>query len=78
MRQAKTAEPRPQLEAVLQRLLVVVLFGRVLHDNSVVSFADLTPLLGLGLLLLWDLDFLRGRRRLGDKLLQVVLQDTTH
>jgi hypothetical protein len=78
MRQARTAEPRPQLEAVLQRLLVVVLFGRVLHDNSVVSFADLTPLLGLGLLLLWDLDFLRGRRRLGDKLLQVVLQDTTH
>jgi hypothetical protein len=78
MRQAKTAEPRPQLEAVLQRLLVVVLFGRVLHDNSVVSFADLTPLLGLGLPLLWDLDFLRGRRRLGDKLLQVVLQDTTH
>jgi hypothetical protein len=53
------------LEAVLQCLLVVVLVGCVLHDNGVVSFADLPPLLGLGLPLLWDLDFLRGRRRLG-------------
>jgi hypothetical protein len=72
------AEPRPQLEAVLQRLLVIILVGRVLHDNGVVSFTDLTPLLGIGLPLLWDLNFLRGRRRLGDKLLQIVLQDTTH
>jgi hypothetical protein len=72
------AEPRSQLKEVLQRFLVVVLIGRVLHDYSVVSFTDFTPLLGLGLSLLWDLDFLRGRRRLGDKLLQVILQDTTH
>jgi hypothetical protein len=72
------AESRPQLEAVLQRCLVVVVVGRVLHDYGVVSFADLAPLLGLGLPLLWDLDFLRGRRRLGDKFLQVILQDTTH
>jgi hypothetical protein len=48
MRQARTAEPRPQLEAVLQ-CLFVVLVGRVLHDNGIVSFADLTSLLGLGL-----------------------------
>jgi hypothetical protein len=48
------------LEAVLQRLLVVVLVGRVLQNYGVVSFADLTPLLGLGLPLLWDLDFLGG------------------
>jgi hypothetical protein len=33
---------------VLQRLLVVVLDGRVFHDNCVVSFADFTPLLSLG------------------------------
>jgi hypothetical protein len=59
MRQARTAEPRPQLEAVLQ-CLFIVLVGRVLHDNGIVSFTDLTPLLGLGLPLLWDLDFLRG------------------
>jgi hypothetical protein len=71
------AEPRPQLEAVLQRLLVVVLVGRVLHDHGVVSFADFPSLLGLGLPLLRDLDYLRGRRRLGDKLLQFILQDTT-
>jgi hypothetical protein len=67
VRKARMAEPRPQLEAVLQRLLVVVV-GRVLHDNGVVSFADLPLLLGLGLPLLWDLDFLRGWRRLGDEL----------
>jgi hypothetical protein len=52
VREARSAEPRPQLEAVLQRLLVVVLVGRVLHDNGVVSFADLPPLLGLGFPLL--------------------------
>jgi hypothetical protein len=43
------AQPRPQLEAVLQRLLVVVLFGCVFHDNCVVSLADFAPLLGLDL-----------------------------
>jgi hypothetical protein len=50
------AEPRPQLEAVLQRLLIVVLLGRVFHDNGVISFANFTPLLGLGFPLLWDFD----------------------
>jgi hypothetical protein len=60
VRKARTAEPRPQLEAVLQRLLVIVFVGCVLHDYGVVSFTDLPPLLGLGLPLLWDLDFLRG------------------
>jgi hypothetical protein len=54
------AEPRSQLEAVLQRLLVVVLVGRIFHDYSVVSFVDFPPLLGLGFSLLRDLDFLRG------------------
>jgi hypothetical protein len=48
---------------VLQRLLVVVLVGRVLHDDSVISFADFSPLLGFGFSLLRDLDFLRGRLR---------------
>jgi hypothetical protein len=40
----------------LQHLPVVVLLGRVLHENGVVSFADFSPLLGLGFPLLWDLD----------------------
>jgi hypothetical protein len=44
------------LEAVLQRLLVVVLVGRVFHDNCVISFADFSPLLSLGFSLFWDLD----------------------
>jgi hypothetical protein len=56
MRQARAVEPRPQLEAVLQRLLVVVLLERVFYDNRVVSFTDFMPLLGLGFSLLWDLD----------------------
>jgi hypothetical protein len=73
MRQAGTAKPRPQLEAVLQRLLIVVLLGRVFYDDGVISFADLPPLLGLGLSLLRDPDSLRRRLRLGDELLQVVL-----
>jgi hypothetical protein len=41
---------------VLQRLLIVVLLGRVFYENGVVSFADFMPLLGLGFPLLWDLD----------------------
>jgi inactivated superfamily I helicase len=56
MRQARAAEPRLQLEAVLQCLLVVVLIGRIFNDNNIVSLADFTPLLSLGLPLLWDLD----------------------
>jgi hypothetical protein len=69
VRQARTAEPRPQLKAVLQCLLVVILVGRVLHDNGVIFLADLPPLLGLSLSLLRDLDFMRGQWRFGDKLL---------
>jgi hypothetical protein len=75
MRQARAAEPRPQLEAVLQRILVVVLIGRVFNDNCVVSLANFAPLLGLGLPFLWNLDQLRRRRRLRDELRKVVLQE---
>jgi hypothetical protein len=75
VRQARTAEPRPQLEAVLQRLLVVILIGHIFNDNCVVSLANFAPLLGLGLPFLRDLDQLRRRRRLGDELLQVILQE---
>jgi hypothetical protein len=58
MRQSRAAEPRPQLEALLQRLIVVLL-GRVFDDYCVVSFTNLAPLLGLGFPFLWDLDQLR-------------------
>jgi hypothetical protein len=78
MRQAGTAKPRLQLEAVLQRLLVIILVGRVFYDDGVISFADLPPLLGLGFSSLRNLDSLRGRLRLGDEPLQVVLRDTRH
>jgi hypothetical protein len=57
MRQAWTAKPRPQLKAVLQRLLVVVVVvGGVLHDDGVIAFADFSPLLGFGFPFLRDLD----------------------
>jgi hypothetical protein len=75
MRQPRAAEPQPQLEALLQRLLIVVLIGRVFNDNCVVSLANFTLLLGLGLPFLWDLDQPRRRRRLRDELRQVILQE---
>jgi hypothetical protein len=59
MRQARAAEPRPQLEAVLQRPFIVLLIRRVFNDNCVVSLANFAALLGLGLPLLWDLNKLR-------------------
>jgi hypothetical protein len=40
----------------LEHLFIVVLLGRVLDNNCVVSFANLASLLGLGLPCLWDLD----------------------
>jgi hypothetical protein len=61
VRQSKAAEPRPQLEALLEHLLIIVLLGRVFDDNCVISFANLALLLGLGLPFLWDLDKLRRR-----------------
>jgi hypothetical protein len=43
------------LEPLLKRLLVI-LVRCVFDDNSVVSFADFTALLGLALPLIWDFD----------------------
>jgi hypothetical protein len=60
---------------LLQRLLIVVLIGRVFNDNCVVSLANFAPLLGRGLPFFWDLDQLRRRRRFGDELRQVILQE---
>jgi hypothetical protein len=60
---------------LLQRLFIIVLLGRVFDDNCVVSFANLAPHLGLGSPLLWDLDKLRRRGRLGNELRQVILQE---
>jgi hypothetical protein len=78
MRQSRAAEPRSQLKALLKRLLIVVLLRRVFDDYCVISFANLAPLLGLGLPVLWGLDQLRRRPRLGDKLCQVILQEALH
>jgi hypothetical protein len=75
MRQARAAKPRPQLEAVLQRLLIViVVIGGILHYDGVIAFTNFSPLLRLPLHR--DLDSARRWLRLGDELLQVLLQDT--
>jgi hypothetical protein len=58
----------------LERLLVVVLLGRVFDDNRIVTLANFASLLGLGLTFLGDLDKLRRRRWLRDEFLQVILQ----
>jgi hypothetical protein len=58
----------------LKRLLVI-LVKRVFDDNSVVSFADFTTLLGLALPLIWDFNKSRRLHRLGDKLHYVILQE---
>jgi hypothetical protein len=78
VRQSRAAESRPQLEALLQRLLIVVLLGRVLDDYCIVSYANFVPLLGHGHPFFWDLDKLRRRRRLGDELHQVILQEAQY
>jgi hypothetical protein len=78
MRQSRAAESRPQLEALLRHLLIVVLFGRIFDDYCVVSFTSLASLLGLGLPFFWDLDKLRRRRWLGDELHQVILQEAQY
>jgi hypothetical protein len=43
------AKPRPQLETVLQRLVVVVVIvvRGVLHDDGVIAFTDFSPLFRL-------------------------------
>jgi hypothetical protein len=75
MRQARAAKPRPQLEAVLQRLLVfVVVVGGILHYDGVVAFTNFSPLLHLPLHR--DLDSARRWLRLGDELLHVILRKT--
>jgi hypothetical protein len=74
MRQSRAAESRPQLEALLQCLLIIFLRS-VFNDYGVVPFTDFAALLGLPLPLIRDLDKLRRRRRLGDELHYVVLQE---
>jgi hypothetical protein len=74
MRQARATKPRPQLEAVLQRLVVAIVVGGILHDDGVVAFTDFLPLLLLPLHR--DLDSAWRWLRLGDELLQVILRKT--
>jgi hypothetical protein len=75
MRQARTAKPRPQLEAVLQRLFVFfVIIGGILHDDGIVAFTDFSALFHLPLRR--DLDPARWRLRLGDEPPYIILRKT--
>jgi hypothetical protein len=74
MRQSRAAESRPQLETLLQRLLIIFLRS-VFDDYGVVPFTDFAALLALPLPLIRDLDKSRRRRRLGDELHYVILQE---
>jgi hypothetical protein len=74
MQQSRAAESRPQLEALLQRLLIIFLRS-VYNDYGVVPFTDFAALLGFPLPLIRDLDKSRRRRRLGDELHYVILQE---
>jgi hypothetical protein len=51
--QFKAAEPRPQLEPLLKRLLVIFI-QCVFNDDGVVTFADFVALLRLAFPFLWD------------------------
>jgi hypothetical protein len=71
--QSRAAEPGPQLEPLLKRLLVL-LVGRIFDDDGVVTFADFVVLLRLAFPLLRDI-YKSGRRSwLRDKLYNVILQ----
>jgi hypothetical protein len=54
------AEPGSQLEPLLKCLLVL-LIGRIFHDDGVVTFADFAVVLGLAFPLLQDI-YKSGRR----------------
>jgi hypothetical protein len=71
--QSRTAEPGPQLESLLKRLLVL-LVGRIFNDNGVVTFADFVALFGLAFPLLRNIYKSERRIRLRDKLYNVILQ----
>jgi hypothetical protein len=62
MRQSRVAKSRPQLKALLQRLLIIFLRS-VFHDYGVVPFTDFTVLLGFTLPFIRYLDKSRRRRR---------------
>jgi hypothetical protein len=73
MRQAWAAKPRPQLEAVLQRVFIfVIVIGGILHDDGIVAVSDYSALLRL--LHRWDLDSARWWLRLGDEPSHIILR----
>jgi hypothetical protein len=70
--QSRAAEPRPQLEPLLKRLLVLFICC-VFNDDGVVTFADFAALLSLALPLPWDFHKSGWGSRLRDKLYYVIL-----
>jgi hypothetical protein len=74
--QPRSAEPRPQLKPLLQRL-PILLVGGIFNGDGVVTLADFTALFGLALALLWNIYKSRRGSWVGDKLRNVILQQMT-
>jgi hypothetical protein len=76
MGQSRSAEPGPQLKALLERL-PILLVGCIFNGVGVVTFADFATFLHLALALLQN--FFKSRRGswIGDILGNVILQNTT-
>jgi hypothetical protein len=62
---------------MLLQCLPVLLIGRIFNGDGVVTFADFTTFLALALVLFSNIYKSRRRRRIGDKLRNVILQQTT-
>jgi hypothetical protein len=74
--QPRSAEPGPQLKSLLQHF-PVLLIERIFNGDGIVTFADFTAFFGLALALLWNICKSRRGSWVGDKLCNVILQQTT-
>jgi hypothetical protein len=64
------------LKSLLERL-PIFLIGRVFNGDGVVTLTDFEAFLHLALALLWNIFKSRWASRVGDKLRNVILQQTT-
>jgi hypothetical protein len=55
----------------------ILLVGGVFYGDSVVTFADFSTFLCFSLALLWNINKLRRGSWIGDKLRDVIMQQTT-
>jgi hypothetical protein len=73
--QPRSAEPGPQLKSLLERFPILLL-RRIFNSDGVVTFADFMAFFGLALALFWNIYMLRRGSWFGDKLRNVILQQS--